>query len=263
MKRTVIGITAAVLLATIGTVLLVGYVRSAEDRALAGQQTVEVLVLNRDVARGTSADELESAVDVERIPAKVMANGSVTTLDELGGKVAAVDLVAGEQLVVRRFTEPAALRDTRPVVLPDGMQEITISLAPPRALGGKIAPGDTVGLFASFDLRDERDDGEIADETNEELRQRLSETTKAMLHRLLVTNVQVEQLPRTNENADGITAPELAPTGNLLVTFAVDVPQAERIVFAAEYGAIWLTAQNEATDPSGSRIRTARNIFDD
>jgi len=76
--------------------------------------------------------------------------------------------------------------------------------------------------------------------------------------------VQFEQLSQAPSENDGeASRPSLAPTGNLLITLAVDVPQAERIVFASEYGTIWLTAQDGETNESGSRIRTLRNIYDE
>lgn len=263
MRRTIISVVAAVLLASVGTLVLLGYVRGAEARALAGLETIEVLVLSEDVERGTPAEELTRAVITERIPAKVRANGSVTTLADLAGRVAAVDLLAGEQIVASRFATPAQLEDERAVEIPVGLQEITISVSPQRALGGNIAPGDIVGLYASFNL-DVELDGDLSGAQQEQIQRRLDETSKVILHRLLVTNVQLEQLPRAPAD-DGTESGgvNLAPTGNLLITFAVDVPKAERIVFASEYGAIWLSAQDEDTVEDGSLIRTMRNIYDD
>lgn len=266
MNRRIIGVVAAVVLAAIGTVFLVNYVRGAEERALEGQETVEVLVVNEDVERGTPADDLGDRVSTERIPAKVRAQGSVVDLDDLEGQVASVDLVGGEQLVTGRFTTPAQLEAESDVEVPEGLQEVTISIAPHRALGGQISPGDLIGFVASFNFEDERDEEQIAEEEQEQLRQELSETTKMILHKLLITNVQVEQLPQTvdDDEADGDrSGPELAPTGNLLITLAVDVPQAERIVFSAEYGTVWLTAQDEDSSEDDSVLRTPRNIYDD
>jgi pilus assembly protein CpaB len=264
MKRRIIGVIAAVVLAIVGTAFLVIYVRGAEDRALAGQETAEVLVVTGDIERGTAAEELGDRVVTERIPAKVRAEGSIATLDDLDGQVTSVDLVPGEQLVVGRFTTPVELEAERDVEVPEGLQELTISLAPQRAVGGRITPGDTVGLFASFNLSDQRDEEQIANETSEELRQQLSETTKMILHKVLVTNVQVEQLPPAagDDDADR-TGPDLAPTGNLLITLAVDVAQAERIVFTAEHGLIWLSAEPDEADESGGLLRTPRIIYDD
>jgi pilus assembly protein CpaB len=265
MKRTVIGVVAAVVLAAVGTVMLVTFVRGAEDRALAGQETVEVLVLSEDVSRGTPSEDLASSVVSQRIPANVRPDGSVVALDDLEGRVAAVNLVAGEQLLAARFADLTQLEAEGAIDVPEGLQEVTISLSPDRAVGGQIAPGDTIGLFASFDFSDGRDDEQIANEEQEYLRQELSETTKMILHKLLVTNLQVEQLPQALDDEDGApsTGPDLAPTGNLLVTLAVDVPQAERIIFATEHGTVWLSAENEDANESGSRLLTPRNIYDD
>jgi pilus assembly protein CpaB len=246
MGKRIIGVVAAVLLAAVGTMALVGYVRGAETRALAGQETVEVLVLAEEVPRDTPAEDLSTFVSREQVPAKVRAMNSVDSLDELDGMVTAVDLVPGEQLVSTRFATPAQMTERSGVEVPEGLQEVTVALEPQRAVGGQIRPADTVGLLASF-----------APDV-------LPYNTKLVINQLLITNVQVEQLPSAPDEGEADDAsPDVAPTGNLLVTLAVDVEQAERIVFAAEHGTIWLTAQNEDTTEDGSAVREPGNIYGD
>jgi pilus assembly protein CpaB len=250
MSRRIIGVVAAVLLAALGTAVLVAFVKGAESRALAGEQTVDVLVVSESVARNTASTDLADMVVTTQVPAKVRAEGSVADLSDLDGKVTAVDLMPGEQLVASRFVTPAQLAEQSEVEVPEGMQEVTISLEPQRAVGGQIAPGDTVGLVAS--LRPQEADA--------------ADATKMILQKVLVTNVQVEQLPsQPTEGEEGTDSqgPDLAPTGNLLITFAVDVPKVERIVFSAEFGTIWLTNQPGSADESGSEIRDGGNIYDD
>jgi pilus assembly protein CpaB len=265
MGRRILGVVVSVVLAAVGTILLIAYVNGAEQRALAGEETVEVLVVREDIPRATPAEELGDRVTTERVPLKVRATGSVQDVADLAGQVAVIDLVAGEQLVSSRFTDVAELQRTGDVEVPDGLQELTISLAPQRAVGGRVQPGDTVAVFASFNLQDGRTDEEIAAEESDSYTQRLSETTKLILHSVLVSHVQVEQLPaRPGEDEEvGSNAPDLAPTGNLLITLAVDVAAAERIVFAAEHGLIWLSSQPDGAARDGSLLRTPRNIFDD
>lgn len=259
MNRTVIGVIVAVLLASVGTLMLVLYVQGAEARALAGQETVEVLVVTEPVARGTAAADLDGAVSTEMVPAKVRAEGYVSDLGELDGQLTSVDLLPGEQLVAARFLSPEDFADDRGVDVPEGLQEVTVSLDPQRVLGGQLRPGHTVGVFASFTLVDEADDEEDGGALDS-----ATPTTKKILDQVLVTNVQLEQMrPIPLEDDEDDSGPELAPTGNLLVTFAVDVERAERIVFTAEHGTIWLTLQAEGTDESGSRLRVPRNIYDD
>jgi pilus assembly protein CpaB len=251
MPRKIIGVVASIVLAALGTLILVAFVRGAESRALAGEQTVDVLVVTEAIDRNTPASEIADSVATEQIPAKIRAHGVVEDLDDLEDRVTSVALVPGEQVVASRFVTPAQLVQASQVDVPDGLQEVTISLEPQRAVGGQIAPGDTVGLVTS--LRPENAD--------------LPDTTKMILHKILVTNVQIEQLPsqpdEDDPDATGADTPDLAPTGNLLITLAVDVPRVERIVFSAEHGSIWLTAEPESASEEGSQVRDGGNIYDD
>ena len=53
MKNKRVTLIAAILLVALGTVALVTYVKTAEDRALAGEELVDVLVLDATVPAGT------------------------------------------------------------------------------------------------------------------------------------------------------------------------------------------------------------------
>jgi len=246
MTRRLIGIVAAIVLATIGTLVLVTYVRTAEDRALAGEATVEVLVVKKEIPRGTPAESLEGMVASEKIPAKVQAAGSVASLQGLEGKVASVALLPGEQIVTQRFIAPQGLGA---VEVPEGLLQVTVQLEPQRALGGQIAAGDTVGVVSSFKDGQEDDD------------QDPSETTHLSLHKVLVTRVQSADGTGAAPNGEQPQGEAAAPAGNLLITLAVDAPSVERIVFAAEHGTLWLSAEPESAPEGGTRIQTMETIY--
>jgi hypothetical protein len=53
-----------------------------------------------------------------------------------------------------------------------------------------------------------------------------------------------------------------AAGGTVMVSFAVDEPDAERLVFGAEHGRIWLTEQTEETPSIDVRFWTRQNVFD-
>lgn len=261
MNRKVISGVVAVVLAAVGTLALVTFVRGAEDRALAGERTVNVLVVAEAVNKGARAEDISGAVRTEKIPAKVQAAGSVESLDALAGKVAAVDLVKGEQIVAARFVEPAALQTASEVDVPEGLQEITVALAPERAVGGNVRPGDTVGVFASFNpftLKGASAQGELEEKGE------TPNTTHLVFHKVLVTNVQAgpqEVLAPAQDDEDSL-APNPAPAGQILVTLAVDAGQAERIVFTAEYGTLWLSNEDANATEQGTKIRTRLDIYD-
>jgi pilus assembly protein CpaB len=267
-----IGVVFAVLLAAIGTFVLVQYVSSADERALAGQETIEVLVLNQAVAAGTPAEEMVANVETALIPAKTQVPGSVASLDQLTGTVAAVDLVAGEQLLLSRFIEPEVFEAQGDFEVPDGLVEVTVSLSPERAVGGILKQGDLVAVLASFDPF-ELDGTEPGDEANvptdiedvilpesDNAKPQTPNTTGLIIHKVVVTNVQVERLPSEPEEGSD-TDYSLAPTGNLLVTLGMSPANAERLVFTAEFGTLWLTAEQETTPEGGTQIQTRNTVY--
>jgi len=223
----------AVVFALLGVLLLTGYVRSAADKAASREKLVSVLVVASPVPRGTPAADLALLVRTERVPARVRARGGVTRLSELGDRVTAVDLVAGEQLVAARFVAPGA---GTPALVPEGMMEVTVALEPERALGGQLAPGRLVAVLASFG-------GGGSGEAR----------TEVVRREVLVTNVQAPQTRAAvigREPDEELSGPPV-PGGKVLVTLAVDAPTLDRVVFAAEHGGLWLSALSRLGAASG------------
>src|SRR5829696_7027852 len=154
MRRRLLAAFAALVLLSAGTVVLLAYVRNADARALAGVQTVEVLVADQVIPEGTPADQLATLVRTETLPRKAAVDGRVTDLDELDGQVATVDLQPGEQLLQSRFGEVDAAGEEGTVPVPAGLQEVSVLLEPQRALGGRLVAGDTVGVVVSLTFED-------------------------------------------------------------------------------------------------------------
>lgn len=256
MNQKIVGVVVALLLASVGTFSLVAWARSAEDRALAGERTVNVLVVQEGIAEGTRAEDLGERVAVEKVASKVRATGSVDDVADLEGKVAAVDLMRGEQVLGARFVEPEVLTSQTGVEVPDGLQEMTISLEPQRAVGGNVRAGDTVGLVASFDPFDlYGPDGETVGKAGNE--------THMILHKVLVTRVQAAPTtaPPDSSNEDD-DRPEPLPGSDLLITLAVDAPSVERIVFAQEFGRVWLTGEPATATEDGTTIQNRGTIYE-
>jgi pilus assembly protein CpaB len=275
--RRAIGIVGAIAVAALGAILLIGYVRGAEDRALAGEELANVLVVDRPVAKGTPAANLASSVRTERVPVKVLADGGIEDLSILGDLVTSTDLVPGEQLVTSRFIAAQELQTTR-IEAPADLLEVTISISPERALGGQLQPGDLVAVIASFDPFDlntlepaDLAPGQTIDPsqifvgttgTDQSSTMRKSPvSTHLILHKVLVTSVQLEQLPRTDTTNLPEGTPALAPTGNLLITLAASTKDVERIVFTAEHGFLWLAAEGENAPEPVTPIQSRTTVY--
>lgn len=247
MRSRIIAAVAAILLAIVGVVLLTGYVVGADQRAMAGMKTTSVLVVTGPVKAGTPAKDLAELVEPKVLPAKAVAPGALTSLEDVAGQVATADLVAGEQLLADRFDAPEKAKDKDAVTVPEDMQEISIMLESQRVVGSTIAAGETVGVFT----------------TSSE-----SKKTHQTLHQALVTRVEVG-LPPSNAEPEAETDAEegaepkgpAVPEGNVVVTLALSAPDAETLVWSQEIGTIWLSREPEGTPRDGTRTVTEEGLF--
>jgi pilus assembly protein CpaB len=225
MKRRTLGVIAALVLGAVGTFVLVAYVRDAEDRAVAGEKMVDVVVATSDVPANTAANDLASVTETQQVPAKVRPDGAVTDLQDVKGQVTTSDLVKGEVLLTGRFAAPGEVtKGVGEVKVPRGDTEITLSLEPQRAVGGLIKPGDRVMVVGT--------PGSSGTD--------LGIPPGVLAHQVLVTNVQIED--KSGEPSRDQTQ-TVAPTQDLLITLAVDDATATKVLAFASGGNVWLGAE--------------------
>ncbi|WP_077491055.1 Flp pilus assembly protein CpaB [Sinomonas mesophila] len=235
MKSRLVAGAVALVAAILGVILVLSYANGADRRAMAGLTPTEVLVVAKAVPEGTPVEELAGSLETRSLPADAVVPAALTSLDGQAGTVTTTALTPGEQLLPDRLASPETLAEPGTVPVPKGLQEVSFQLDPQRAVGGRLAAGDTVGLFLSFD------NGAVPSGQG-------PESTSLALHTVLLTSVQ--RAPQA-ETADAATA---LPAGSLLITVAVTDEQAQKIVFTAEYGSIWLSkepadATRSATSP--------------
>jgi pilus assembly protein CpaB len=285
-KRRIIGIFAATLLALIGTVSLVGYVRSAKDKAVADEALVDVYVVDEFVPKGAEPETIASAISLEQVPARLKQAGAITELEALGDLVAAADLQPGDQLLAARLA-------AKELVLEEVTDKVQISalLDAERAVGGVLQKGDLVGVYLSFDpfaldeAGQEVASGDGADSASalvladESLSE--SSTTESTLEQsttdeprntpnvsrlefqhVLVTNVQTINAPVSAEDDGEETTGIAQVTGTqYVVTLALSPEQSERFVFATEFGHVWLSIEPASVDDDGTRPVTLGNVY--
>ena len=243
MKTRLIGSILAIVLALIGTVVLIGYVRGADARASAGAEFVRVYVVTGKIPAGTPVEEIGKLITEKQIPAIAAAPGRVTKLGALAGTVADVALVPGEQLLKSRWVSASTLAARGDVAVPEGMQEITIALPVEQVVGGTVKAGDTVGVLIAATLKPAG-----ADEIS---------TSKQVFHKVLVTAVQQGTTTATDKGAKASNDPVSA----VMVTLAQSSGDIEKLVWGQEFGKIWLTLEPKSADESGSRLVTGGVVF--
>jgi pilus assembly protein CpaB len=252
MKTRLMGGIAALLVAIIGTVLLVNYVQNADKRALADTETESVYVVEKTIAAGSGIDKTAGAVVRKEVPRVAVAAGAVTDLNQVGQKVAAVDLMPGEQLLTTRMVDADSLLGPVRVQVPAGMQEITLKLPIERVVGGTLTAGDTVGVFLSVEDTGAKSGG-----------------TQLTFHKVLVTASQfsngstaTSQEAAAEEDPSKGTLNSKKPSssnGTYLITLARNSADAERIVFATEFGSVYLSKEPaNAVENTSGVVNTGR-----
>jgi Flp pilus assembly protein CpaB len=244
MRIRIIGAILALVLAAVGALAVIIYVRDADIRAANGAALAPVYIVQSPVPAGVAGERIGEYVRVERLATNSIQPDHVTALADLEGLVTTVPLLPGDQLVEGRFADPADLAALGNVLVPDGLQEVTLALPVEQVVGGAVRGGSTVGVVVT--LLDEESDA----------------TTQFALNDVLVTRVQAGD----NFNPTA-TEEDAAPVATIMVTLALSTADVERVVFAAERqqnntAGIWLTLQPEGSDPSGSRPVTGEDYFE-
>jgi pilus assembly protein CpaB len=126
------------------------------------------------------------------------------------------------------------------VAPPEGAAEVSLLLEPQRAVGGRLAAGDTVGVHLSLDGQ-----------------------TDVVLSRVLVTQVQGAPVAVADgEATDTASSGGAAPSASLMVTLGLRPEAAEAVVFGMEHGTVWLSLEPEGVDTSGTEVLTPANVYD-
>ena len=236
MKSRLVAALLAGLLAVVGGVLLIGYVSRADDRAMAGMATQTVLVVTAPLPEGATSEELARSVEPRRLPAVAVAPGSATSLEQLEDRVTTTALQPGEQLLTSRLVDPATAAATQGVVVPPGLQKVSVQLEGQRVVGGEVAAGDLVGVFVSA-----KDDNR--------------NYTRLVLQKVLVLAVRGGAASSGDDDGAG------DPSSTTVVTLAVDAAGAQQVVFGAEHGSVWLSAESDDTPTSRLPVLTQKEMF--
>jgi pilus assembly protein CpaB len=241
MRGRVVAVLVAVALAAAATAALVAYAGGADRRAIADQQPVLVYVARARIPAGTSGEDAQNRGLIERatLPRRAVAGGAVRSLEQLGGRVAAVDIVPGEQLLAARWVGRGEAPGGRLLAIPEGHQAVSIALDPTRQVSGFVTPGDRVSVVVSLSLPK----GGRSQRTS----------------RFLLQDVQVLAVGGTAQ--EGRRAGQGRNQSLSAVTVAVRPEDVERVVFAAENGSLYLSLLPPGQRPVPSRARTIDNEF--
>lgn len=255
MKRRIVLIGVAVVLALFGTFAVYGYANSADERAAAGGRAVHVVVATKLVAAGTSWKDAVSSgtLSVENVPASAAPSSSISSLDAgIASDAVAQSNIAPGQLVLREaFGSAASQAQTGVLTIPKGKIAITVSLAADADVAGYVGPQSQVAIFVTAKLADPA------------LKNPVVSGSDLMVTRTVVTRAEViatSQAAPTGVDGQAATQSDSVSGGSVLVTLALSQADAERVINQNHVGelTLGLLSSTSQVTPDGGYINVAR-----
>ena len=224
MKRRVIAVLVAVLLAIAGAAMVLTYVSRADDRAVADADAVPVWVAQELVPAGTTLKDAERS---ELITQTNVAQGALPTgaLQQIGpdnsSLLALSDVQPGEFLMSARFgTTPTG---EKAITVPSGMIAMSVELSDPARVGQFVTPGSRIAVYATHKIKAVGED-----ETSKAFNDLDVNGTTVLLPDVQVIAMGDTALaaPKQQTDEDG---EQTSTTPSFLVTLAVDPDDAPRL----------------------------------
>lgn len=261
MKRRILTIGLAVLLAVLGTAGVLAYVHQANVRALAGQRAVSALVATREIPSGTSARAAAAAgmLSSQKLPASAVPSDAVRSINAgLGALVTSASIAPG-QLLLRPMLVTVA-QTTSGMAIPAGMVAVTLQLCLTETVADGIQAGSEVAVFDTYSSS-----GTLTAQPNcsgpHQQQDAGQVHTRIVLPKVLVLSVgESAAAAQASSSATSTAFTQTGSTpssqGTVMVTFAVSQDNAERLIQLTEAGLPYLAllTPSSQTRPDSSIV---------
>lgn len=245
MKRRLLIIVLALILAAVGTSGVLAYVKGANARAIAGMKAVSVLVAQKLIPSGTAAGEAmrSGMLSSQTLPASSVPAEALSAIPSaMSSLVLSADLQPG-QLLLRPMLVTAS-QTTSGLAIPPGMMAVTLAFCLPEVVAGAVQPGSEVAVFDTVGLNTGSPISAAPGCAGAHTQTGGTIKTRVVLQRVQV--LSVGQAPAggtgstsTSTSALSSTSTTSSQTGSL-VTLAVTQAQAEQVIQMTETGLPYL-----------------------
>ena len=254
MKR-LLAVLAAVLLAGLGAVAVLGYAGAADARAVAGQEARTVYVSSQPVPAGTTLGEAvsEELLTKDVFAARSVPNGALMKVGPENEQLVATSAIAAGEIVLASRFGAQQEADTA-LVVPEGMVAVTVELSDAGRVGTFLRPGSRIAVYDTYLARDPQggdvSPGGAAQTLGDDRAEEVNATrlVLATADVLAVGDVTLSgrALGVGGEGAGDLAAGDEVPT--TLVTVAATPSDAQRLVHAAQTGALYAGLLGEGAD---------------
>jgi pilus assembly protein CpaB len=222
MARRSVLLIVAVLIAALGTAMIVLYVQGIDDRATEGQELVEVLTATAVIDAGETVTAAQEAgkFEAKKVRKDDLVDGALDSTDSIADLVALGSIYPGEQILSNRFGSLGAIEN---LVIPDDKMAMSVELTDFERVAGFVNPGSEVAIFGTAQAPVRR----LPDGTEETL----SSVARIILARVPVIGVGTTAVgSRTTTTEEGEQVTEEVP--RTILTVAVTQDEAEKLILA-------------------------------
>jgi Flp pilus assembly protein CpaB len=153
VRTRLLTITLAAVLALVGVVAILAYVRQANERAVNGLKAETVVVAKESIAAGTSLSQAQQAglLTTEKVPESSLSNPALQSLTAAKETEVVSGTVAKGQVLLMNMLESAsssASPTTESIPIPSGYVAVTVQLCASEASANYLTAGSRVDVFA-------------------------------------------------------------------------------------------------------------------
>jgi pilus assembly protein CpaB len=254
MKRRLLTIGLTLLLAAVGTVAVLLYVRNADARALAGKRAVPVVVADKRVPAGTSAGAAlrNGWLRLEKMPAETVPRNALAEIGADQAKlVATADIQAGQLVLKPMFatTKPTPSG----LSIPEGKVAVSVELGAPQRVAGYVKAGSQIAVFDTYTVLDDK--SRTPSGAGLEKQHESTQVTRLLLPKVEVLALGTPPVPNA-KSKDG------ASQDAVLVTIAATQAVAERLIQRAQFGTLHFALLTDSSEINQGNGTDSRSVFD-
>ena len=265
MGQRAIAAILAVLLAIVAAAAVWLYVRSADARALAGQQVAKVYIASDVVPAGTTWEEAVSSglIQPELVSLKGVPSGAARDGATGADLMAVSDIAAGEIVLSSRFAEEVAVAGR--LAVPAGKLAVSIELTDPAKVGQFLVVGSHITVFDTFNIQEA--DADDVTPAGDEL---ATDHAFTRATRVLLADVEVLAVGQTTTKEVATTSGGVQAAADqratetqtvTLVTVAVDQQQAQTLVHGIQTGTLYFGLRGQDVEITPGPGVSDRGLF--
>jgi pilus assembly protein CpaB len=159
VRRRLLILAAAAVLAVLSGVALLNYAGAADRRALNGRAGTWVLLATGTIPANTTAAQIRNRGLVRQVlmPAETVPSGALSKIEPALDTMALNAPLQPDQMLMRGQFQPPTTPSPSPTFkIPNGKIAVSVSLSVAPQVAGNVQPGDSVTVFCLVKVKDKR-----------------------------------------------------------------------------------------------------------